>query len=291
MKNIEYDRFGPWIYEIKGIDTIPPLFLSYIYPDEDKSNCLLKIKIPRQIERRNATPDMNLYDYLISFHKKEIQILQRKNDSVIEKKMYYSSVKTIIIRESLLKGELKLILQNETISIPYNTVSNDIIHKCVQLMRNKYTPEKIIKNNREEADFSDANFFFQGLYNKMKSKYPDEKLISFQKEISFFESGDNFFRKIINKIINRTLLQHLHFFNGNELTILKRVKNFNTRLDSQYGFEEIHIPLNSIDAIKWVDDTRHSELLNEVIILGKEQITIPFGRNNEGIDVIKSIIS
>ena len=59
----EYDAFGPWIYEVHNVDELPRLYQN---AGIDPTTCSLVLKIPRNIERRDATPDMHLYDHLVS---------------------------------------------------------------------------------------------------------------------------------------------------------------------------------------------------------------------------------
>ena len=61
----EYNAFGPWVYEIDDAHPLPPLFAS-CFTDNDEA--ILKIKVPREIERRNAAPGMELYDFVIALY-------------------------------------------------------------------------------------------------------------------------------------------------------------------------------------------------------------------------------
>ena len=63
MRDPEYDRFGPWIYEISEEDPVPPLFIDHIPTDKIP---LMSIKIPRKIDRSEARPGWNLYDYVMN---------------------------------------------------------------------------------------------------------------------------------------------------------------------------------------------------------------------------------
>ena len=59
----EYNAFGPWAYEISDKYPLPRLFAPYFAADD---NAVLKINIPRETERRNASPGMDLYDYVVA---------------------------------------------------------------------------------------------------------------------------------------------------------------------------------------------------------------------------------
>ena len=44
----------------------------------------MKIKIPREIERRNANPGMDLYDYVIALYEDRLRVLERQDSQVKE---------------------------------------------------------------------------------------------------------------------------------------------------------------------------------------------------------------
>ena len=74
----EYDAFGPWIYEIDEEHPLPELFEPYVV----REGAITLMKIPRQIERRNASPDMQLYDYVIGAYKNRVSIFKRIENSM-----------------------------------------------------------------------------------------------------------------------------------------------------------------------------------------------------------------
>ena len=74
----EYDRFGPWAVAISDDDPPPPLFEPLI----ERREPMLAIKIPRSVERRNARPGMDLYDYLVCLYEHDLVILARAEDGV-----------------------------------------------------------------------------------------------------------------------------------------------------------------------------------------------------------------
>ena len=81
----EYDAFGPWIYKITEKNPMPALFFPYY---KENNNYLMLIKIPRDIERRKAKPDMDLYDYVIGMYEEYGYILKRNGKEVEEVKFY-----------------------------------------------------------------------------------------------------------------------------------------------------------------------------------------------------------
>jgi hypothetical protein len=71
----EYDRFGPWIDEVKQADDVPRLYRNYPI---DFGVERLVLKVPRNITHRNATPDMDLYDHLIIMGQDRLTVLSRR---------------------------------------------------------------------------------------------------------------------------------------------------------------------------------------------------------------------
>lgn len=71
----EYDRFGPWIDEVVTPDDVPRLFRDHPL---DLAAARLVLKVPRNIARRDATPDMDLYDHLLVLDDAGLTVLTRR---------------------------------------------------------------------------------------------------------------------------------------------------------------------------------------------------------------------
>lgn len=71
----EYDRFGPWIDEVRTSDDVPRLFRGHPI---DFAAARLVLKVPRNIARRDATPDMDLYDHLLVLDAEGLTALTRR---------------------------------------------------------------------------------------------------------------------------------------------------------------------------------------------------------------------
>lgn len=73
----EYDRFGPWIDEVRGDDDVPRLYRDHPI---DFASAQLVLKVPRNIARRDATPEMDLYDHLLVVEPARLVVLSRGED-------------------------------------------------------------------------------------------------------------------------------------------------------------------------------------------------------------------
>ncbi|WP_258725480.1 hypothetical protein [Cellulomonas sp. NS3] len=70
----EHDAFGPWIDEVRSPQDVPRLFRAHPL-DLDAAHLVLKV--PRNLSRRDATADMDLYDHLVVLAGDELTVLSR----------------------------------------------------------------------------------------------------------------------------------------------------------------------------------------------------------------------
>ena len=125
----EYDAFGPWIYEIDEDHPLPRLFVPYIHPDPDRT---IMVKVPRQIDRQDANPDMDLYDYVMAVSKDYLTIYGRTEGSQVVRviSVKYEDVVAVTIKNVLLSSEVTIMLiSGETIVVPFNRISFDVMQK------------------------------------------------------------------------------------------------------------------------------------------------------------------
>ncbi|PKQ27011.1 MAG: hypothetical protein CVT64_00745 [Actinobacteria bacterium HGW-Actinobacteria-4] len=70
----EYDRFGPWIDKVEGPEDVPRLFRTHPL---DFATARQVLKVPRNIPRREAKPEMDLYDHLLILEDTQLTVLSR----------------------------------------------------------------------------------------------------------------------------------------------------------------------------------------------------------------------
>ncbi|WP_084127523.1 hypothetical protein [Demequina sp. NBRC 110054] len=71
----EWARFGPWIDPVETPDDIPPLYRDHPL---DLDAVRLVLKVPRDIQHRDARPDMDLYDHLVVIDDDAVTVLTRR---------------------------------------------------------------------------------------------------------------------------------------------------------------------------------------------------------------------
>jgi len=141
----EYDRFGPWIHEVTEPEDVPRLYRSYPI---DLSAARLVLKVPRQIARRDATPDMDLYDHLLILERERLTLLSRRvtkaaRDAMPDTGPGYDIVVVLLadvvaIHDvvNLLDGRLTVATSTgHSLTVPYNGSARDTVARLVRVLR------------------------------------------------------------------------------------------------------------------------------------------------------------
>lgn len=265
MRDQEYDRFGPWAIEISELDPPPPLFQPYLISEEKP---LLSVKIPRQIERRNARPGMNLYDHVITLYKEKMQILERVADEVHSQTYAYPDIQCILHAEDLLDGRLRFIFTDNAIELPFNSVSSALIARIVDFVRQRYVDDARVHTIGQDLDVSDQveSFYYAGIVASLKVKSPpDTRVVACQAEtpIGKYESGP--FRSFLFGVIGKRLLESLHLSDGKELCLMDQGRTYRYRGFAVYARNILYMPISRITGISWDAEDKNPGIVNLTI--------------------------
>lgn len=136
----EYDAFGPWIDQVDSVDGLPRLFRG---SGIDPAECRLVLKVPRDIARRDATPDMNLYDHLLAVGQDLLTVLSRRGEWYETIRVPFDQILAIEESTDLLDGRLTLHpATGAPISIGFNASARGQIREFVAMLRGLYLPER-----------------------------------------------------------------------------------------------------------------------------------------------------
>lgn len=134
----EYDAFGPWTYHVRTPEDVPRLYRRHgIDPAAER----LVLKVPRAIERRDANPEMHLYDHLLVAGSASLTVLSRKGDTYQTVEVPYERIGAIHHSISMLDGRLVVHdvdgLQRAgiAVAIRYSAVSKEVVDELVELLR------------------------------------------------------------------------------------------------------------------------------------------------------------
>jgi hypothetical protein len=257
MRDLEYDSFGPWVIEISEVDPPSPIFRPFLTRQETP---LLSIKIPRSIDHRDARPDMNLYDFLVSLYRDDLVILQLSGEKIIEHTLPYCDIQYLRYSEELLAGNVRLGLPGSTLDLKFNTVSSGIMKRLVDLIRERFSMGTQLAPLLDEisAPLDDLSFYFKGLIDKTDQQTPQFHLLAAQPNTPVTDNEPASLGNIFFKIIGKTLLESLHWSDGRELMIVTRGQEFKYKWQANYTKETTYLPLANISAVHWQPKPRHT---------------------------------
>ncbi|MBO3742945.1 hypothetical protein [Actinoplanes flavus] len=134
----EFDAFGPWIDEVTDVDGLPRLYRdSGLDPRAHR----LVLKVPRDIERRNADPHMHLYDYVIAVGDEVLTVLIRREDSYGTAVIPLDRIAAVRDSVRLLDGRLTIhTLDGPALTIPYNGSAGGAVRDLIRVLREAYLP-------------------------------------------------------------------------------------------------------------------------------------------------------
>lgn len=288
----EYDAFGPWIYEIDDEHPIPELFAPLIKKDK---YCLMMMKIPRQIERRDADPGMQLYDYVVGAYESQIFICIRQDNTAERKRFRYSDLSAISLFSCFLASYVTFYFKTgESFELPFNTISLNIMKKFVRLVRAKLVPEEpsidLSKCPKPIQASQISDVLFVNLLNDNDAE-EDRKMYpgAFQQAVKMRMKGVSLSRKLASIIYPPKLAGGMHLYSDRELIIIERDSEALDRL-GEYGYKYIYLPAHNITdiTVKDAENFAKSEEIT-VTLKGQNQVFRFFARNSSVPDYYRQI--
>ena len=285
----EYNAFGPWVLEINDEHTMPPLFTGYY---KEQAQPLMLIKIPRKIDRRDAVPGMHLYDYVIGAFDAYLYIMKRVRDGVDEKRVSYESVAAVKNTISLLKGQLSLYLHDEIVTIDYNTVSEPIMMKLINIIRERYqTQVRGLGIETISHDLDTVEHLYSVLIDHYKALDNKIRLVAYQKPSRYRPKYKTFKEKVkallnIKKVITSTAF----LTNDQELIVLQRDKRARGSRQGDLTYSTLFLPFASIQKVSMTKGADDKKLNTMSINVESEALTFLCGDNSLQIDELFSAL-
>ncbi len=275
----EYDRFGPWVFEISDDDPVPPVFQPFA---DISAPSVLSFKVPRPIERRQASPGMDLYDYLITLREESFEILHRHGNEVIKRTAAYMDILSIQCSQDLLHGTLSLITDEKTYSFPFNTVSEEIIDQMVFFLLERFPRLESPREVKDEivADEKKLGPHFNRLLNKERREEPQQRCFGAQEQVLVASKGDFLLKRLWYGILDKRTFESLHFCDGQVLKILGRGPLYRYRGRADYRVDKILIPLASLAGVDWTPDPRQQDVMILKYKAGRESFAFAVTGNN-----------
>lgn len=279
QKISEYDAFGPWVYEITEEHPLPPLFEPYFPTDEPFE---MAFKIPREIERRKATPDMDLYDYVVAAFSDRILILTRQDKAVEETWVSYEGIQSVRLYRRMLYGVCTLYLRQSRVEIPFNVVSVDILMRFIRLVRAKLladAPAYDIPQSLPDSALGEV--LFVNLLRDLRDAGEQFALGAVQKDIVVRDQKQSFVQTAIQVFRPKRLMSAMHLINGRELLVIRRGSGGQKARDSEYSYDYTYIPRRNIREISLHADEQLAGVTVCSVWLTHHRFDWQFGADNE----------
>lgn len=238
----EYDAFGPWIYEIDDEHPIPRLFVPYFQKAEPP---LMLLKVPRNISRQAATPDMDLYDYMIGAYAKHLLLLKREEDGTVrEIQVPYKEIEALRLQQHFIKGLMILYLPGDTMTLSFNSSSMKVVKRFYQLVRERYA-------ENGEIDYpplmrpAGLDALYINLLNDMEAEGEQPWLCAFQPLVE---------RKMgpFSKFLAPKVPAALHLLLPKELLAIQQEPL--PGADWKYNYHHTYFPLSKVEKISIVEE-------------------------------------
>ena len=136
----EFETFGPWVQQVRTPQDVPRLYRGHRV---DPASALLVLKIPRQIERRDADPSMDLYDHLVVAGQDDLMVLSRTPRGAGVQRVPYEQIVAVQDSVDLLDGRLTVHAARYgapdgpegPLTVRYNGASHELLERLVALIR------------------------------------------------------------------------------------------------------------------------------------------------------------
>jgi hypothetical protein len=132
----EYDAFGPWIFEIKDERDAPKRFRAAC---GRQYGARFLLKVPRNVERRDVRPGMDLYDAVLAVHDHGASLMRLTDESVVTQDLVWSDIAFLESYRDLLYSRLTLMLRRGgAFALEYSTVSSALMRKVTDFVRSQW---------------------------------------------------------------------------------------------------------------------------------------------------------
>jgi len=138
----EYDRFGPWIDEVRTPEDVPRLYRGHPL---DLAAARLVLKVPRNVARRDASPAMDLYDHLLVLDDAGLTVLSRRTapgaGGYDVRRVPAGQVAAVRDSVNLLDGRLSVLSRDgRDLTVAYNGSARDAVRRLVDELRADAAP-------------------------------------------------------------------------------------------------------------------------------------------------------
>lgn len=247
----EYDAFGPWIYEVRTQDEIPRVFRGHPI---DLSTATMTVKVPRDIERRNANPSMDLYDILLSLGPDSLTVLTRRGRDCDAREVPYRQIQGITEFTDLLDARVTFHTETGVVDVRYNSSSTDTMSHLVQLVRQRYVAggqgRPAPKGRRQGSSAPDVEDALRAYYRRLAHEEGAGRSLGVQKRHAVEPLEVSAMSRVMARAWPTTLQGAIVTLGERELQVVNRGRAFATGYKPVQSLARTLMPIERISALE-----------------------------------------
>lgn len=261
----EYDAFGPWIQEVHDVDDLPRLYRD---AGIELAAQRLVLKLPRAIERRNATPDMHLYDHLIAVGAANLTILSRRGDIYDRADVPLRDITAITDSANLLDGHLTFsTVDGAVVDVAYNAADPKPVAGLVRLLRDVYLPDGVPADSFAVPGEPQLGVDDIGLLTAYASTREMEPQMRLMCDVA---------RRVVKRRPRRaTLHASLWLADSRETQVLHRRDWFTYGNDKVISMARTVLPHERISQVRVVAHERYPDVNELIVDSGRSSLAFP----------------
>lgn len=294
----EYDAFGPWVYQVRTRDEVPRLFRD---APLDLEASELVLKVPRNIARRDATPQMDLYDHVLAAGAEHLTVLSRTPGGYAAATVPYAQIAAIESGTDLLDGQLTLHLTTgePPTTVGYNGSSQEMVDRLVTVLRTHYL-DGASAGLALPSDFRDGDVELQRFDADLALVSEYGAVLRHEPEVGFLAAHERRvvvprdsggvvgrFSRLVHFAWPMTLHAAILCADPHELTVIHR------RAWWVRGHVPVHsvcrttVPLHRIDRVQLRPDAAYAGVVVAELWLGGTVLELPLPEESDAVSVLR----
>jgi len=265
----EYDRFGPWVAEIKVEDDVPQQFVEF-------ADSILKsdfsFKVPVAAERRDLKPGMLLYETVISVTGDRLLILHVRERSIDRREVDLKRLQYLQRKQAMLFGELFMVSAGQSASITFNSVELEPIEKLERHIRAQYCDHEPKVNLDSIIGPEHTQSFLYETLLAQESKTENLKIVAYQPSIQLKTEHIPMLRRWRVVPEEHILKDTLFLTNGSELIVMSRMQDMKKVRQADYGYRHTYIPLGNIRTTLLEQDEKVEGVLALSVVMENSRV-------------------
>jgi hypothetical protein len=275
----EYDAFGPWVDPVRTVDELP-----WLYRDQgiDPADERLVLKVPRDVQRRDATPDMDLYDHLLVAGDRTFTVLSRDGAAVVRHEVSYGEIAAVRTQVNLLDGRLQVLTRDGAdLQVRFSGSSADAVQQLVDLLRQAAWPAPAGSGTSEAAEplldrhaLGDRELGLMTVYRDALRGSPRVRTLAAEpRRVVLPAAGGP--TRLLHLLRPMTLHALVVCADATELQVLGRAHPLVRGRTPDHSWSRLVLPLAGVTEVRAIADPRYVGVTTVTVLLGHAQVHLP----------------